>query len=90
MIYRELIDFLESNGCYPIEEGQYDEGTYYRNCVNSEMCYVEKVKSFSSLAIVHIVFELKIAPPFELEDDYEVYKNNRTKIYKGLIVKSKQ
>lgn len=74
MLYPDFIVFLKEQGCNPIPEGRSDEGTFFRNCYNGEICFIERIDRFSDTTIAQIVYELGIPPPIFLEDYYEVYK----------------
>lgn len=87
MFYNQFIEYLIDQGCGKIPEGSSDEGDYFRNCLNGELCFVDKVDRFSIPTLCHIICELGIAPPYEFEDDYEIYKTFRTERLKIKINK---
>lgn len=63
-----------------MEGGNNVEGDYYRNCINGEVCYVEKNEEITTLTMLHIISELRIAPPYDLEDLYEIYLTFKTNL----------
>jgi len=67
-----LIKHLVENDCYPDEE--YENGTWYKNTINGDVCFIDNVETFGELLCCHIFYELRIPAIPDLEDTFEVYK----------------
>ena len=77
MVYSNLLKYLDDQACYEDEDGKFPEGSFYHNCINGYICWIQKTPKDEIIpmpALCHIIYELKISPPFDLESDFEVYK----------------
>ncbi|GAA0733857.1 hypothetical protein GCM10009430_48390 [Aquimarina litoralis] len=69
--YEVIINHLVNNACVAMEEGDYEEGTFYQNLNNFEVCHVPKEDELDEIACCDIFFELQIDPIEGLEEEFE-------------------
>jgi len=79
----ELRTHLEDNGCHIDDNGRYHDADFWINCISGDICYIEHHQIYSTTMCCHIFYELRIPPPYSLEDDYEIYKLFRKDINKN-------
>lgn len=73
MTRQYLIDYLDSEGCCPVEGSETIAGELWRNCINGEFCNVPFDDPLEMTTYCHILYELKVAPPVDADYDSNYY-----------------
>jgi hypothetical protein len=80
MIRSSFISHLEDEGCFHDEDFIYEYGQMYRNSINGEFCVVPYEDPLEVTTFCHIIHELRIDPPLEVDSFYHVYQGFRSKL----------
>ncbi len=75
-----FINHLINSECYPDTDCDSEVSQLWINGINGEGCYVPCVDDLSLTTWCHIVYELRIDPPLEFDDDYHVYLGFREQL----------
>lgn len=69
-----LLAYLEGEACEIDDDGCFDSGCICRNCINGLVCVIPNGDEIYTVTCFAIFFSLRVPAPYEMEDDYEIYK----------------
>jgi hypothetical protein len=78
MINREeIIEHLKDKVCVVMEGGKFEEGEFYQNMINFELCYVPNEPFLDEITYCSIFYELKIPAIEGLENSLSIFQKFR-------------
>lgn len=86
----EFINHLIEQDCFPDEEAETEYNQLWHNSINGETSNVPKEEYLEIPTWAHIVFELKIDPPYNRDSDYYVYRGWRDYHEKKMLKEKKE